>query len=376
MRLTADEFAALESALRDAYSSYDDLAGTLRRAGWQIQDVTVPAPMPQVVLAVIENAETRDRVHDLIAAARSERPTNVGLLKLSAAIGLEPGAPPTASPDDALEAAGENLERMVDPHRGIADLGSFAAKIQELLNRVCAVELGSTWGTGFLIGPDTILTNHHVVKDAIDGSFDPASIGLRFDFQRLRDGLTTNGGAVYGLSDEWLVHASPPSSVDHQVYDASKVPGSAELDYAVLRTRTEVGLEPPSGPGTAARGWLTPRLQAYEFQVDTFLMVVQHPCHEPISFDSADDAVIRVNRNSTRVHYRINTLGGSSGSPVLDRNLDLVALHHAGEPGSPDYLLPCNKQLTPASYNEGIPIAAIQAHLAEEGHGEAFGPAS
>ena len=61
-------------------------------------------------------------------------------------------------------------------------------------------------------------------------------------------------------------------------------------------------------------------------------MVVQHPCHDPLSFDDVDDAVLRVNGNGTRVHYRTNTMPGSSGSPVLNRNLDLVALHHAGEP--------------------------------------------
>jgi len=58
-------------------------------------------------------------------------------------------------PEEALARVSANLERMVDPQRGIADLGSFAAKVQELLHRVCAVELGNEWGTGFLIGPET-----------------------------------------------------------------------------------------------------------------------------------------------------------------------------------------------------------------------------
>lgn len=374
MRLTAAEFAELETALRDAYADYDDLALTLRRAGWRIQDITAPAPMPQVVLAVIEYVETRDWVHELIAAARAGNPTNVGLFKVSAAIGLEPGGPRAAPvPEEALARVSANLERMVDPQRGIADLGSFAAKIQELLHRVCAVELGNEWGTGFLIGPETVLTNHHVVAKAIEGSFDPSSIRVRFDYQRLRDGVTTNGGVVHELADDWLVHATPHSTVDLQPYEETKSPGGTELDYAVLHTRENVGGESASGPTEARRGWVVPRIQAYEFPLDTFLMVVQHPCHDPISYDSADDAVMRVNANGTRVHYRINTLGGSSGSPVLDRNLDLVALHHGGEPGSPDQLLPCHKQLTPATYNEGIPMAAVQAHLAAKGHGWVFG---
>jgi uncharacterized protein YjbI with pentapeptide repeats/V8-like Glu-specific endopeptidase len=319
VRLTGAEFSELETALRNAYPDYDDLALTLRRVGRRIQDITPPAPMPRVVLAVIEYAETRDWVHELIAAARASNPTNVGLLKVSAAIGLEPGAPVAVAPvpEEALARVNENLERMVDPQRGIADLGSFAAKIQELLHRVCAVELGDEWGTGFLIGPETVLTNHHVVAKAIKGSFDPSSIRVRFDYQRLRDGLTTSGGVVHELGDDWLVHATPHSAVDLQAYDKAKLPSGGELDYAVLRTREKVGLESPSGPIQAPRGWVVPRTQAYDFPLGTFLMVIQHPCHAPISYDSADDAVVRVNPNATRVHYRINTWAGHRGRPCL-----------------------------------------------------------
>jgi hypothetical protein len=102
-------------------------------------------------------------------------------------------------------------------------------------------------------------------------------------------------------------------------------------------------------------------------------MVVQHPCHDPTSFDDVQDAVLRVNPNGTRVHYRTNTMPGSSGSPVLNRHLDLVALHHSGEPGGPDFMLECHQQVSKATYNEGIPIAKIQAHATAHNVGWIFG---
>jgi V8-like Glu-specific endopeptidase len=375
MRLTGPEFSELESALNDAYLDYDDLGLTLRRAGRQIADIAAPGPMPRVITAVIQFAETRDWVHELVATSRASNPSNVKLLGVAAAIGLEPGgiSPGEIAAGGALAKVTAHFERMVDPGRGIADLGSFAAKIQEFLRRVCAVELGNEFGTGFLIGPETILTNYHVVEYAIDKSFDPANVRVRFDFQRLRDGLTTNAGVTFELADDWLVHAEKYSPADTKPYDETSLPAEIELDFAVLRTRDAIGLQPPSGPVDLERGWIAPRAQAYKFPVDSFLMVVQHPCHDPISFDDVDDAVVRVNPNGTRVHYRTNTMPGSSGSPVLNRDLDLVALHHSGEPGSPDFRLECHQQVTQAAYNEGIPIAKIQKHLDGQGLAWVFG---
>jgi S1-C subfamily serine protease len=178
MRLTGAEYAELEGALSDAFVDYTDLALVLRRAGRRIQDITGAGAMPAVVNAVIEYAETRDWVHDLIAAARASNPSNVALLKVSAAIGLEPGAP--SGDGDALAEASAHFERMVDPQRGIADLGSFAARLEAVMHQVCAVELGDQSGTGFLIGPDTILTNYHVVEPAVKRTFDPENIRVRF----------------------------------------------------------------------------------------------------------------------------------------------------------------------------------------------------
>ncbi len=374
MRLTGPEYAELQGALRDAFVDYGDLAQMLRLAERQIQDITAPGPMPKVIGDVIEYAETRDWVHELVEAARAANPTNTRLLTLSAALGLEPGvASADVSADQALKWATEHFERMVDPQRGIADLGSFAAKLQELLHQVCAVELGSSFGTGFLIGPQTVLTNYHVIESAHKGTFDPKNIRLRFDYQRLRDGVTANGGVEYELDEHWLVAGSPYSAADTKPYDEHVLPRENELDYAVLRPRKKIGAAPPSGPVEIPRGWLTPPTEAFGFGPESFLMVVQHPCHDPISFDDVQDAVLRVNPNGTRVHYRTNTMPGSSGSPVLDRHLDLVALHHSGEPGGPDFMLECHQQVSKATYNEGIPIAKIQAHATANKVGWVFG---
>ena len=368
MKLTGDEFSALHEALGDAFE-YDELEVLLAKSGHKLANITQPKAMPTVVLKVIEFAERRDWVDGLIAAARSANLQNRQLAAVAAAIGLEPAGVPVseAHRDQALSATSSNLERLVNASRKIADFGSYAAKISELVRRVCAIEVGTERGTGFLIGPETVLTNHHVVAKAINGNFDPAHIVLRFDYRRLRDGKTTNAGVEYRLAsgNDWLVDAERHSAADTTTYNAAKLPAANELDYAVLRTKDPVGRKKSSAPARIERGWIEPLDYTYDFPDDSMLMIVQHPCNDPISFDAPDDAVVRVNPNKTRVHYRVNTMPGSSGSPVLNADLELVAIHHAGEPGSPDHWKPCKQQVTPAAYNEGVPIATIRKHLDE-----------
>ena len=64
----------------------------------------------------------------------------------------------------------------------------------------------------------------------------------------------------------------------------------------------------------------------------------------PQVFSIRSDAFIGINPNRTRVHYRTNTRGGSSGSPVMTLAGDVVALHHFG---------------VRRRFNQGVPISAI-----------------
>lgn len=377
MRLTGGEFTALHQALSDAFVTYEDLDLMMAMSGRSLADIGAPGPKRVVVMKVIQYAAAGDWVEDLVAAARSANPGSRTLTEVAAAIGLEPAGVlvTEGAREQALPAVKRNLERLVDASRGLADFGTYAVRIHELLRRICAVEIGREAGTGFLIGPRTVLTNHHVVKRVIDGQLDPRSVTLRFDYRRIRDGKTVNAGVEVRLADgdEWLVDAAPPSSADTMPYDDRKLPAEHELDYAVLRTAETSGLQKLAGPSQEKRGWIEPFTDEYEFPADSALMIVQHPCNDPISYDSSPNAVLRVNPNGTRVHYRTNTMPGSSGSPVLNPELELVALHHAGEPGSPDHWKPCHQQATLATYNEGIPIAAIRRQLKARNMSWVFG---
>ena len=77
------------------------------------------------------------------------------------------------------------------------------------------------------------------------------------------------------------------------------------------------------------------------------MFIVQHPKGQAQKL--AVGAVLKRNKNNSRVRYDANTDHGSSGSPCFDAKLDLVALHHGGDPDSGKL----------AKFNQGIPIETI-----------------
>ena len=146
------------------------------------------------------------------------------------------------------------------------------------------------------------------------------------------------------------------------------MPEPDRLDYALLRVDGDAGNRPVGDnapPGAPARGWLTVSPHADTFPVDSPIFIVQHPDGEPMQLALDSQAVIKVNSNGTRVQYRTNTVGGSSGSPCFNKDWELVALHHSGDPNF--------AALHHAEFNEGIPFAAIKGLLASRNLAKALG---
>ena len=135
---------------------------------------------------------------DLVSAACQARPRNVTLQEVAAGIGL--GAAPASI---------SGLERFIAESAPFVDAGTWRAQLGELETQVCRVEVPagprSIGGTGFLVGPDILLTNFHVVRTLVDNMADPRRVQLRFDHKRAEDGTVVNAGTVFGLSDDWLV---------------------------------------------------------------------------------------------------------------------------------------------------------------------------
>jgi hypothetical protein len=256
------------------------------------------------------------------------------------------------------------LERIISEEAGFLDITGWREKLGALEGQVGRVEVtvpgGLIKGTAFLVGPDVCVTNYHVLKPLIEGEVAVSHALVRFDYKRSREGVVLNDGTEHRLPDkDWLVDASPPSMVDSLVDPGQQLPSDDQLDYAAFRLVGEPGEESVGGssalPQAPQRGWITSHAVAEPFSAESTMFILQHPSGQPLKL--AFGPVSGLNGNRTRVRHRVNTEPGSSGSPCFNRNLELAALHHGGDPNFDVGHRP--------QYNEAVPFSAICRLLAE-----------
>jgi hypothetical protein len=265
------------------------------------------------------------------------------------------GAPQPDAPQNALA---PGLQRNIRPYLAKLDVRVWGTRLTQIERQVCRVELeGNALGTGFLVGPDTVLTNWHVFEIAKSaGKVD--RLGCRFDYELLPDGKVEPGQLVM-LADAACIDSSPYSAAEKTAHPDNPLPSLQELDYALLRLASRAGDEQVKD---GARGWITLPSAVVPLPADGPILIVQHPEGTPMKLAMDTQAVIGLNGNGTRINYRTNTDPGSSGSPAFTMEWDIVALHHSGDP----------KWQNP-TFNQGVPIELIRQRIDANGFSNALG---
>ncbi len=333
----------LSEALRDAFtaSALDEFL--LYMLDRRREDLTLAENYQARAFQLIRQLDSEGLIPELVAAARQARPRNAEFQALAAELDLS--------------AAPSNLERIISDAVPFVDISGWRSRLGELEGQVCRVEVTGNLsvGTGFLVGPDLCLTNYHVVKPLIDGQANPGDVRLRFDYRRTADGATVDRGTLSELADDWLAAAAPPSTADAAPGEAGRLPEPGELDFALLRLADAPGLAPAGRAGQLSeapdRGWID-HVGADGFEADSPLFLLTHPDGIPLKL--AFGPSVGLNANGTRLRHRVNTMPGSSGSPCFNARLELIGVHHAGDPA-----------VKPA-FNVAIPVRAIAEFLAAD----------
>lgn len=290
---------------------------------------------------LIESAQARGTLGDLVLAARYANPGHPDLQAFAHRIGIA-----------AAEQPRSVLEAFVTSNQTFLDVAVWREELARLEWRVCRVDLDKVGrGTGFLVGPDLVLTNHHVVDRLIGGSAAASQVSCLFDFKMVGDEVISKGVRIDLADAEPVVASSPPSPHDVELDPKTGEPGPDELDYALLRLASPAGeLSPGGADAEATRGWVTLRPDVIDLTTLDAIVILQHPERLPLKLAVGTEQDLVLNGAGNRIRYTVPTLPGSSGSPVFDTDWNLVALHHSGDPDTAD-----------PGYNEGIPISAIAA---------------
>lgn len=157
-------------------------------------------------------------------------------------------------------------------------------------------------GTGFLIPGDLLVTNHHVLtgRDAAAGAI------IQLNYQKTADGHD--------------------AEVEELPLDpAAFFTTSREDDCTIVKVT-----------GNPTARWGAIELAPTTLRADDRVNIIQHPGGDQKQLSFFHNLVVYVGEG--RVQYLTDTLPGSSGSPVFDKDWRLCALHHSGgwipEPGS------------------------------------------
>jgi V8-like Glu-specific endopeptidase len=262
-----------------------------------------------------------------------------------------------------LQISSDGFQKQIKQALPLVDGFVWATQLLKQIRRVCRIEVDQTpLGTGFLVGPDAVLTNHHVLRSAIAAKLSGKSVQCLFELWKRPDGMDSEGVRVgaLGAFDDWHVDSSPglPSPAE----DAGAPPPSTDqLDHAIFRLERRFG-EEPIFPGGPVRGWVRVPATAPTLAPEGPVTILQHPGAQPIKIAFDFQSILTVNENRTRVRYATNTDNGSSGSPCFDASWGLLALHHFGDPAH-----------KPPAYNQGIPIDAIRARLTRQSKDSVLG---
>lgn len=347
-------FYDLNEALRDAIRKPDKLAYFLRgRLGKKLNEiVSLEKDYKTIVAEVVDLAEAEGWDNELVRAALLEVPGNMKLRTFAQQVGLLPSTTLTIEQEAVVTRSLPFLDMYIWNQRSAC---------VEL--RVCRVKTSQKYGTGFLIGPDLIMTSYHVLEEVWKGDIKSEDVRFLFDHKKLANGQIPKGVPYELAKKDWRVDASLPSYLDKLDDSTTQVPKNDELDYVIVRTAKEPGNEEISGkgrPNARRRGWIDLTTPAPDIKADAPLIIAQYPVFEPSPGDLRPQplmmaldthSVIGLNGNATRLRYKTNSERGTSGAPCFTIQWELVALHRGGN----------------VNRNDGIPLSMIQKLLTKRG---------
>jgi endonuclease G, mitochondrial len=158
-------------------------------------------------------------------------------------------------------------------------------------------------GTGFLVAPGVLMTNNHVLTDLRSAMHSQLEMNYQLD---MHDRM---------------------AAVEYYRLDPSRLFFTNEkLDFTIVA----VASLSQSGRPISEFGFLPLIEETGKVVIGEYLTVIQHPSGMPKQIAMRENVLVKMTDDF--LHYHTDTAPGSSGSPVLNDQWEVVALHHSGVP--------------------------------------------
>lgn len=198
---------------------------------------------------------------------------------------------------------------------------------------------GEAVGTGFMVAPNLFLTNNHVIESRAEAG----EMLLEFNYEEDANRrilpvsrFRFNPTALF-LSDD-----------------------ITDLDFTLVAVGARV-----DGAGRLEDFGYLPLVDTDDKHIKAiFVNVIQHPDGRPKELVTRENRIFA--RTTNTLIYGADTLPGSSGSPILNDDWEVIALHHWGGPSRARREDPVPGVELPSLGNEGIRISVIVKQLRTE----------
>jgi V8-like Glu-specific endopeptidase len=230
--------------------------------------------------------------------------------------------------------------------------GMFSLDALKRLLEVCASigcvcnSRGERLGTGFLVAGNSLkdsfgaaplfVTNAHVISDTVANAIRLQDVRVNFEVESAL------------LSDPKFYKATEVLFTSDPGDFGVRRPDDGNLDVTVVRL---------AGVGESFKG-LNAARELPLIDPKTKAFVVGHPRGSGLQISLHDSVLLDIDDEERLLHYRTPTDPGNSGSPVFNRNWEVIAVHHGGSAAMP-------RLRGEGSYeaNEGVALSAVRRKL-------------